>query len=179
MFPRIFTKDFPFLSSHSRQKIAIFGMSIPSWSSGQANAWLLLARCHLAAKNHDEAQMSCREAHALCEETKNFQQELEVWQQVGRTVYFSAVKSLVISPFIIDHNLSRNMPMLVLPLVFTFNRIPISSWILLQCPLICPTFCYAQTHWISIFKLFPNRQSQLSHHFARIMNRESASKNMA
>ena len=68
---------------HILAKIAIFGMSIPSWSSGQANAWLLLARCHLAAKNHDEAQMSCREAHALCEETKNFQQELEVWQQVG------------------------------------------------------------------------------------------------
>ena len=65
-------------------------MSIPSWSSGQANAWLLLARCHLAAKNHDEAQMSCREAHALCEETKNFQQELEVWQQVGRIQKFTS-----------------------------------------------------------------------------------------
>ena len=83
MFPRIFTKDVPFLSSHSPQKSPFLGRSIPSWSSGQANAWLLLARCHLAAKNHDEAQMSCREAHALCEETKNFQQELEVWQQVG------------------------------------------------------------------------------------------------
>ena len=51
---------------------------------GQANAWLLLARCNLAAKNHDEAQICCREAHALCEETKNVQQELEVWQQVHR-----------------------------------------------------------------------------------------------
>ncbi|CAK9050164.1 Proteasome subunit alpha type-4-A [Durusdinium trenchii] len=49
---------------------------------GQVSAWLLLARCHLAAKNHEEAQSSCREAHALCEETKNYQQEIEVWQQV-------------------------------------------------------------------------------------------------
>ncbi len=49
---------------------------------GQAHAWLLLSRCHSAAKNHDEAQICCREAHSLCEETKNFQQELEVWQQV-------------------------------------------------------------------------------------------------
>lgn len=44
---------------------------------GQVSAWLLLARCHLAAKNHEEAQSSCREAHALCEETKNYQQEIE------------------------------------------------------------------------------------------------------
>ena len=48
---------------------------------GEIGCWLLLARCHEAAKSHEEAQMCCREAQELCDE-KTSQQEIEVWQQV-------------------------------------------------------------------------------------------------
>ncbi|CAE7702523.1 PAC1 [Symbiodinium pilosum] len=49
---------------------------------GEASAWLLLAECHAAARSFDEAQVCCREAHALCEEHDLYKKEIDVWHHV-------------------------------------------------------------------------------------------------
>ncbi|CAE7405805.1 PAC1 [Symbiodinium necroappetens] len=49
---------------------------------GEASAWLLQAECHAAARSFDEAQVCCREAHAICEEHDLYKKEIEVWHRV-------------------------------------------------------------------------------------------------